>query len=273
MLIATIYALIAASLHATWNLFAKRSSDPFLALCSQFMVSGCASGLILLATGGIPAGAWQWAVMSGLFHMPYLIGLGWAYRHGDFSLAYPIARGGGALISAIGGIMLLDDELRTFSGVAICIVIVGMSLLAFGAPKNQVAVALLVAVSIAGYTIVDSHAARVFDVRYAFAAFVVIGVCAAVTVLFGRRGPDLAVFAKHNWRKSVFTSSISMLTYCLVLLAVRTAPVGYVAVLRESSVLIAVLVGWRMLDERTGAIRMAAAAVMVTGLTLLVIAG
>ena len=93
MLLATVYALTAAVLHAGWNLFAKRSVDPFVALWGQFLLAGIASAGLLIATGGVPAGAWSWALISGLFHIPYAVGLGWAYRHGDFSLAYPLARG------------------------------------------------------------------------------------------------------------------------------------------------------------------------------------
>ena len=50
--------------------------------------------------------------MTGLIHVPYLAGLAAAYEHGDFSLAYPIARGGGAMLAGIGGIVLLGDELN-----------------------------------------------------------------------------------------------------------------------------------------------------------------
>src|SRR5262245_2471315 len=118
MLLATVYALTAAVLHAGWNLFAKRSGDPFIALWGQFLFAGVIGAVVLLVGGGVPAGAWTWALISAAVHIPYLVALGWAYRHGDFSLAYPIARGGGALLAAIGGILILDDDLAWPSLVA-----------------------------------------------------------------------------------------------------------------------------------------------------------
>ena len=57
----------------------------------------------------------------------------------------------------------------------------------------------------------------------------------------------------------------------LVLVAVQHAPVGYVAALRESSVLIAVFVGSRYLGEGKGRTRMIAAGMILSGLVLLVI--
>ena len=56
----------------------------------------------------------------------------------------------------------------------------------------------------------------------------------------------------------------------LVLIAVRYAPVGYGATLRESSVLIAALLGWLVLNETLGRRRSIASAVMAAGLALLV---
>ena len=43
MLTATVLALVAAVLHAAWNLSVKQSvSDRFIALWGQFFVAGCA---------------------------------------------------------------------------------------------------------------------------------------------------------------------------------------------------------------------------------------
>lgn len=274
MLIATIYALTAAVLHAGWNLIAKRSIDPFLALWGQFLVAGAASAVVLTAIGGLPAGGWGWALLSGTIHVPYVLGLSWAYRHGDFSLAYPVARGGGALIAAIGGLVLLDDRVQVLSIIAIVVIVGGMALLAVGAPLRHVMVALLVAAAIGSYTVVDSHAARQYGgISYVLAVFVMMGLCNSVAGVLGGRLPDLRTLTPAVWWRTGLAGIMSVVTYGLVLLAVRRAPVGYVAALRESSVLIATVIGWRMLDERRGHVRTAAAGVIVSGLVLLVIAG
>lgn len=273
MLLATVLALVSAVLHAGWNLVAKRSGDPYLALWGQFLLAGIMGGVVLLVLGGVPAGAWWWALGSGLFHVPYVVALGWAYRHGDFSLAYPIARGGGALLAAIGGLVLLGDELSWLGVVAIVVVVAGMALLAWGASPPQVVAALVVAVSIGGYTLFDSHAAREYRTfSYVFASQVVTATTATITGVLLGRGRDLLAIPKGVWLRMSGAAVMTIAAYGLVLVAVRHAPVGYVAALRESSVLIAVFVGARYLGEGRARIRLVAAGTIVSGLVLLVVA-
>ncbi|HRE02488.1 MAG TPA: EamA family transporter [Ilumatobacteraceae bacterium] len=271
MVLATALALSSAVLHAGWNLFAKRSSDPFLALWSQFLIAGVIGVVVLLVGGGVPTGVWVWAAISATAHIPYVVALGWAYHHGDFSLAYPIARGGGALFAAIGGIAILGDDLRAMSLVAIGVVAFGMWMLAWGAAPGHVLAALTVAVSIGVYTVSDSHAVREHDAPlYVFAGIAAVGVAASVTALAMGRGRDLIAMARPQWGRASLAAVMTISAYGLVLVAVRHAPVGYVAALRESSVLIAVFVGHRLLRESSGHRRLAAAALILAGLVLLV---
>jgi drug/metabolite transporter (DMT)-like permease len=269
---ATVLALTAAVLHAAWNLVAKRSGDPFIALWGQFMFAGIAGAVLLVATGGVPAEAWVFAGISGLVHIVYLIALGWAYAHGDFSLAYPIARGGGALLAAIGGIVLLGDDLKLLSITAIVVVVAGMALLAWGAARLEVWAALIVAATIGTYTLSDSHAARTYDANnYIFATQSTCGLMVTIAGFSMGRGPDLRKFLMTAWRRTAVAAAMTIAAYGLVLVAVQHAPVGYVAALRESSVLIAVFLGHRYLGEAQGRTRMIAAALIVGGLVLLVI--
>src|SRR6185436_2735380 len=67
MLTATILALVAAVLHAAWNLSVKQSvSDRFIALWGQFFFAGVLSAVVLVIGGGIPARGFGWAAISGL---------------------------------------------------------------------------------------------------------------------------------------------------------------------------------------------------------------
>jgi drug/metabolite transporter (DMT)-like permease len=271
VLVATCYALAAAVMHAAWNLIAKRAVDPFLALWGQFLVAGAIGGVGVVLAGGVPLAAWGWAAASGLIHVPYVLGLGHAYRHGDFSLAYPVARGGGALVAAVGGIVLLGDDLRVAAVGAIVVVVAGMATLGAGAPRQQLATALGVAATIGAYTLVDSHAARRYDgTGYVFAAFAAMGTAITLAGVATGRAGDLVALRASFWRRTALAAAMSVVTYGLVLLAVRRAPVGYVAALRESSVLIAAVVGWRMLGEGRGRVRTVAAALITSGLVALV---
>ena len=272
MLLATLLALASAGLHAMWNLVAKRSPDAFLALWGQFLFAGTAAIVLLAITGGLPVVGWAWAVASGAVHLPYIVTLAGAYGAGDFSVAYPLARGGGALLAGAGGILLLGDEVNGWTMAAILTVVAGMALLAAGAQPAAVRAALFVGITIGGYTTIDSHAAReVASDTYVLAVFVAGAFLVTAYGAASGRRPAMVAALRSGWRQFALTAAMSMLTYGLVLAAVRRAPVGYVAALRESSVLLAALLGWRYLDEGSVRRRSAAAAVILGGLILLVV--
>jgi len=275
MLQATLLGLASAGLHAGWNLAAKQSRDRFLTLWGQFVAAGAIGAVVLAAGGGIPARAWLFAAVSGLVHVPYVVGLTMAYERGDFSVAYPVARGTGALLATVGGIAVLDDQLRWWSLLAICVVAGGVCLLAAGGRAvhgvGAIPAALLVGVVIGVYVTNDSHAIRAYDTAlYVFAVFVMISLVVSVYGVATGRGPDLVASYRSGWGRHVCAGAVVVAAYSLGLVAVRWAPVGYVAALRESSVLIAAFVGTRMLAEGDARKRNVAAALIVTGLVLLV---
>lgn len=275
MVAATLLALAAAVLHAGWNLAVKQAGgDRFLALWGQFAVAGATGAIGLVSVGGIPAAAWPWAVLSGLVHVPYATGLARAYGRGDFSLVYPVARGAGALAAGVGGIALLGDRLSPLGIAAMVVVAGGLAALAGRAPRRHLLDALAVAATIGVYSTADAHGVRVADTpAYALASFVALGASLTLWGLATGRGPALRAAAPRAWRRWVVTGLCAQLTYGMVMVAFRSAPVGYVTALRESSVVLATFAGWRLLHERAGLRRVAASGAVFAGLVLLVAAG
>jgi multidrug transporter EmrE-like cation transporter len=273
MLTATILALVAAVLHAAWNLSVKQSiSDRFLALWGQFFVAGMLALVVLVAGGGIPARGYVWATITGFAHLPYCLFLAKAYTVGDFSVAYPVARGGGALLAGLGGIVLLGDSFRPIGVAGMVVVGAGLIALAGRGVSKQVLPALGVAVAISIYSVADAKGIRSTDTPvYAAASFVAITVVTTGFSLASGRGPDMVAAMRAHHRRFVTMGIASAVTYALVQLAFRRAPVGYVTCLRESSVLIAAIVGARYLGEGQLLRRVAAATVVVTGLLMLVL--
>lgn len=273
MLTATILALVAAVLHAAWNLSVKQSvSDRFIALWGQFFVAGVLAAVVLAIGGGIPARGFVWAAMSGLTHLPYCLLLAKAYSVGDFSLAYPIARGGGALLAGLGGIALLGDTFRPIGVVGMIVVALGLFALAGRGASAQVIVALGVAGTIGIYSVVDAKGIRSIDTPlYAAASFVCVTTSTSVYALATGRAGEMVAAMRINWQRFVTMGIASGVTYALVQMAFQRAPVGYVTCLRESSVVIAAFVGARYLGEGQATRRIAAAGVVVVGLLLLVV--
>ena len=283
MLTATLLALGAAVLHAGWNLAVKQSPhDRFIAIWAQFGLGGLIAAVAFVATGGMPAAGWPWALVSGCIHVPYAVALSRAYGHGDFSQVYPIARGGGAFLAAIGGVLLLGDHATAWTVVAILTIAFGLAILAGRARGPAVLTAAAVAATICTYTLLDSKGSRVSEIHHggvihSFGYGLANSMATLLTLsVFGvttGRLPALRVAMKIDWRKFLLAGVASLVTYSLVLVAVRFASVGYVTALRESSVVLAALVGWKFLGEGDARRRLTATAVVLTGLVLLVTVG
>jgi uncharacterized membrane protein len=273
MLTATILALVAAVLHAAWNFSVKQSvGDRFIALWGQFFFAGALAAIVLVIGGGIPARGFVWAAMSGLTHVPYCVFLAKAYSVGDFSLAYPIARGGGALLAGLGGIALLGDSFTPVGVVGMVVVAIGLIALAGRGASAQVMVALAVAATIGVYSVVDAKGIRSIDTPlYAAASFMCVTATTTVYALCTGRSSEMVIAARTYWRRFLILGIASGVTYALVQIAFERAPVGYVTCLRESSVVIAAFVGARYLGEGQAIRRIAAAGVVVVGLLLLVL--
>lgn len=276
MLLATALALVAAVLHASWNMLVKQSADRRLALWGQFVIGGSISAVVLLiwsVLGGAPNIAWQWAIISGATHVPYILLLSRAYDRGDFSMSYPIVRGGGALAAAAGGVIFLNDELSAISWFGIALVVVGLLVLARSGSWYVVGAALSVASTIAIYSVVDGHGTRQSNaIAYALALNVAASVLTTLWVASTRRREMLPTL-RSNWKTMGAAGIASTFAYTLIMIAYQHAPVGYVGALRESSVVIAAFAGWKMLNEDDHRRRITSALIVLAGLCVLVAGG
>jgi len=273
VVLATALALVAAALHASWNLIAKTAVDRELALVGQFVTGGIVSALLLLVVGLPGAATLPWLVASSLVHIVYVTALTWAYEHGDFSFAYPLARGGGATVAAFGGVLLLGDHLTTSAWLAIGVVVAGLIALVGTRPSvRSFTSAGLTAATIGTYTLIDSHGARIATSgqSYGIALLATTGVSIGGLGLIRGRGRDLVRSLPSQWWRFLASGVAGVAAYTLVLIAIRHAPVGYVTMLRESSVVLAALAGWLLLHERMGSRRLVCSAVILGGLVGLV---
>jgi drug/metabolite transporter (DMT)-like permease len=275
VLLATVLALSSAVLHAGWNLILKTSeeTDRQVASWGQFLVAGVVAVPVLLLVGGPERSTYRWLALSSLVHVVYITCLVRAYDRGDFSLAYPLSRGGGALIAAFGGVLFLGDELRPLAWVAIIVVVGGlMSLVGRSTPRPVLGWAVFTALAIGAYTVIDAHGSRLSSSGLSYALALMPCSALALSVVGVSRGRTEALLASMpgQWRRYAVAGISTTVAYALVLVAVRMAPVGYVSMLRESSVVLGALAGWLFLKELFGVRRLGSSSVILTGLVLLV---
>ena len=274
MLTATLLALGSAVVHAAWNLLIKTSDDRELAGWGVFAAGGMLGAVGLLVVGGPGWVVLPYLVGTGLVHIAYAEALVAAYHHGDFSSAYPLARGGGAVLAALGAVVLLDDHLPTAAWLAIGVAAAGLLLLSRGSSAAATRFALLTAACIATYTLIDSAGSRAGDsgLAYGLATCTMSGLTITLANLArpARRARLPQLLA--GWRRHLVGGAATLTAYTMVLVAVRLAPVGYVTMLRESSVIIGPLLGWLVLHEPLGRSRVGPSLVVLGGLVFLVAA-
>lgn len=269
---ATLLALGSAALHATWNLLIKTSTERFLAAWGQFLIGGLLFLPVLLVIGPPGTAVLPFLVASSCVHVVYVTALVRAYHHGDFSFAYPLARGGGALLAAIGGVLFLSDTLSVGEWAAILVVVAGLaSLVRPGVSSVALAWAVLTAVTIGTYTTIDIEGAR-RSAGFSYGISLMLGAGIALTVagLLVGRGPAFVRSFSASWRRYVLGGVLATVAYSMVLAAGRLAPAGYVAALREFSVVLGALGGWLLLHERLGRHRVYSSVVVAAGLVMLV---
>ena len=76
---------------------------------------------------------------------------------------------------------------------------------------------------------------------------------------------------RTRWRPLLIVGIAANVTYAMVQFAMKLAPVGYVSALRESSVVLAALVGSRYLGESGGKRRLVCSLAVAAGVVLLIV--
>ncbi len=274
MLFATVLALTSAALHATWNLLVKTSASRDLTAWGQLLVGGALLLPVLLVTGAPPLDVAPQLVASALVNVAYIRSLVRAYEHGDFSVAYPLARGSGAVLAALGGAALYGDDLPAAAWLGVAIVALGLgSLVDREASRSALLAAGTTGALIATYTLIDASGARASDgLAYGISLTFLAGVMLTVLGVAQGRGADFVAYVRADTWRVVVSGLCITLAYSLVMVAVRHAPVGYVAMLRESSVVLGAAAGWLLLHEPLGHRRLVSSLVITAGLVLLVVA-
>jgi len=274
--------LCGALLHAGWNALVKKGRDPFLS--SVLVASG--AGLIslpLLPFLAQPAAAsWPYALASTFIHYAYYGLLAAAYRHGDMSHAYPLMRGSAPLLVAVSSVPLLGEHLSVTQYAAVACISGGIFGLWFAtrsgasadaatrSRRQATAYALLNALVIAAYTLIDGLGARASAAPAAYVMWLhVLSAIGLLAWCLLRCPRELNEYARQYWKVAILGGAGTLGAYGLALWAMTVAPLAAVAALRETSILFAALIAKFFLSERIGGKRALAIAVIATGAVLM----
>ena len=267
--------LLAAFLHAGWNALVKSASDRLLVI-SAVAFAQCMAGILVMPFVPAPAPAsWPAIACSTVFHYFYYLFLYQAYRFGDLSQVYPLARGLAPVVVAIGAAVLGREILSPPAIIGVIITSLGIASITFfqkpSLTKNPSALffALGTGAIIAGYTVADGIGVRLSNSPFGYISWLFfLEFPVILFVIYRRRGRLFSVL-QREWKSFAGTGISSVFAYGIVIFAVNFAPMAAVSALRESSVIMAALIGILFLGERPWQQRVGAAVVVVLGVAMI----
>lgn len=273
--------LFSAIFQAGWNFLTKKSRADKIALLAVgwFSLGVAMIPFAFYFREGDPFSVeWlRYMLLSGFIHAFYVCLLGWAYEVGEISVVYPVARGMGIVGTAVASLTfglhgISGYGLLGISGVVAGVLLIGVSEVPHAGRRHAFLVALLVAVAVSAYSIVDSMGARHVPLVPYLAAMNILAPVFAAPFLLWRMRPQMRAVLRAHKGEAFVVSFAGLIAYTIVLWAYRRAPTAYVATLREFSVVIASLLGVVVLRENLSRRKALGIFVIVAGIVCLKLA-
>lgn len=264
--------LLSAVMHASWNALLKGGGDRLRSITVMSVSAGVLSAGWVCLLPYPEVESWLYLALSVVLHVAYYFLLVSAYRHGDLGVSYPVARGSSPLLVAAEAAVLAGERLDAFTLLGIVLVcggILGLARGREGKPTRGIVPALLTGATIAAYTAADGLGSRAAGNAWSYAAwlFVLTGL-SMLPVLFWR-----GVRLDSSAQRSAAGGVVSLVGYAIVIWAASISPTGQVSALRESSVVVAAILGWLFLGEQLGSRRLVACIIVAAGAACLGLRG
>ena len=268
--------LLAAALHASWNALVKSGKDPLLSITAIHLSKGIVI-LPLVAVVGLPnSNVWPYLIASMVFHFGYYVALSESYRFGDFSEAYPVARGTAPIMVTFWGVFVLTEELSGIEMASLAGVIIGIMIFAtrgFGKVvhnRRALLAALTTSVFIACYTVTDGVGGRLSGDILVYMVW--LSILDAIPIIIYTtivRSGAAVIDLRKEWKMAIPGCLMSFAAYTLVVWAMSRAPIPLVAALRETSIIIAALIGAFYFKEPSGMRRIVASVIIFLSVAML----
>jgi drug/metabolite transporter (DMT)-like permease len=262
-------ALIAAFVHALWNVLLARARDIESATAVALITAELVFAPVAVFTWDAHRAVWPFLLVTGLLQLAYFALLANAYRLVPLSVVYPVARGGAPVLVLIVGALVLGRA-SSWSQVAAVVLVVSGILLVRGlreADPRGIAFGLAIASCIAAYTLVDKSGVRHAEPVTYLELSMILPTVAYVGAVVRVKGAGAVRSAAGP--ASILAGICTFAAYALVLAALQRASAASVAAVRETSVVIAALLAAAVLKEELSLARLAGAVLVASGVALL----
>ena len=278
--VVTAIVLASAFMHALWNALVKIDGDRLMAMAVIMGLTAALSPVLIVLSPPIAAESWKYVVLSAALNNLYFFLLIESYRVGDLSHAYPLARGSAPLLVALGSAIFAGERLGPGGIAGVLLVSAGiMSLMAGGrfdprTRRRAIGYPLATGATIAAYTVVDGIGVRLSGspVGYIGWLFALFAFPIALVAIVSR-GTEAIDFLRARWRLAGLAALFNFGSYGLAIFALSLGAMAHVSALRETSVIIAALIGTLVLKEPFGRTRIAAASLVAAGVATIHLAG
>ena len=268
--------ILAAFLHAVWNAMIKNEDNKYLAVTAIVLGHVPVSVLIILLTPIPSVESIPFIILSALLHIGYEWYLLSAYRFGDLTKVYPIARGTAPILITIVSLIFLGVALSNFEILGIIIISLGiLSLSLQGAEgiKNRSAViyALVTGFFIMGYSITDGYGARVSNsfLSYMGWSFILNATIFPIILKINNKSEIITKTFKEGKKIFFIGGTLSYIVYGIVIWGFTQAPIALITALRETSIIFALLIGTFFLKEKFTLLKVIATFIIFFGVALL----
>jgi drug/metabolite transporter (DMT)-like permease len=282
--------LVSAVMHAAWNFLLKRGGNKIAFFWAMNVVGGVFVVIPAIIAAAVD-GFQLWWLAFGLgtisLHGIYAFSLTKSYETGDLSSVYPISRGMGPAFVPIFAVILLDEHVSVLAACGIALVVVGIYathidtrfLRDLSHPVRMLTspdtrIAFFTGAVIAGYTLWDKNSLNEGVNPITLNGFSMAGNLLSMTPLAFLLVPREVVRGewRARWRSIVAAGVLAPLGYTLVLIALTTSRVAYIAPAREVGIVLGTAMGVLILGEGYGLTRIWGAALIVAGCIVLGVA-
>ena len=271
-----LLVLAAALLHAVWNGLVKHSDSPLFTLAGVHLL-GALAGIALASAVPAPhPDSWPFLAASVAIHTAYYALLAQAYRFGDLSYVYPLARGAAPMLVALGGSIFAAEWLPPVAIAGMVLASFGIASIGFSrnslrsTSRPALGFALATSLAIAAYTVTDGIGVRNADSAFGYIAWLIVLEAVPIGLYAGvYRRREFGVYLRKRWLVCAAGGLASGAAYGAVIFAMSTSQMALVSALRETSVIFAALIGTYVLREAFGRQRILSAVLVTIGVMLM----
>ncbi len=287
-----LLVLLSAVLHSLWNFFTKKGNWPIPFFFWVFLSGTLLFLPVLIGLGIFPSlfieafpRLWWIVILSGFFETIYFISLVEAYREGDLSLVYPIARSA-PIFTQLWAILFIGEILSIRGTLGIGLIVLGLFVISFKEfrlirripsptqfASRPYLLALTAAIASSIYSVIDKVGVQVIHpVFYLWLINFWMTVDTGIYLILRKEYPSLKVW-RESKKEILLVALFQNAAYLLILMALQVSKVSYVVAFRQVGALFGALMGIVLLKEGYSKTRLLGVFLLTLGLVLIGLAG